>query len=609
MLNAERTSEGRWGDHLGRCGRLHEGFADSLLALTHASAQSGDVPSQATGESAGTGDAEQRGASRPVSGVGRQFNRYARALAWVARDALPRWRSSVLLIVACNVLGLLTTLAAVGGVMAFARAAEKREPVNVLGRTFEINSGMGTLIGFGAVIALLGLISAACMFIADRLVLTLARRYHTLSAERAIALAADPRCRGWQIMLPESPRAIMLRLTGSGSRAMAFVLRDMLRIILPILAIAGSVGFLIYLDSKLTLALLPLTALYLLPLYLINRRVMRMQRLYRERSPEARREVGERLRDMLDEGHPPAHGDAIATGHAWAAALNGLYGRLLADRRVQLLNAGFFILCLVAILLYFGVSAAEHGRPWSDLIFYLLALRYAMAAIKQSTALLAKFSRFFPEFHFYSRFIAQCEESKAHADAAAAPASLPETLAIRIGRRSRWESQPTIRLHMPACLFVFVPAQPGHADMEAAMLRIQKRLADQHDLANLSTYIVNRDGLERLQTAMHRVAVLSGFAASRPEFAKIHEQRTDHLPGLMVIVDNDPVRCLQLPLPPDHNVHAVVIEDHRLIAGGNLRWLKLHHEEIAQSLEEQAERLRRRGSASDAQTDDDEAEQ
>ena len=547
-----------------------------------------------------------------MSRLGGQFDRYVRALSWVARDALPRWKWLVLAVVVCNIVGLAATVAAVGGVMAYARAAEQRTALQLLGRTYQLGSDWRSLVLFGAVIAALGLVSAACTYIVDRLILLLARRYHALCAERALMIAADPLCCGWQATEDEPPRATLSRLVGGTSRVMGLVLRNLMRGILPVLTVLATVAFLFYIDSTLTLVLLPATLLYLVPLYLINRRVTRLQRTYRDLSPRARSEVSRRLRDLLDSGELERGAESLRIealrGEASDGARAAFYGRLLADRRVHLLNTAFFIACLVALLIFFGVRARDHARPWSDLIFYLLALRYAMASLKQVTSLSAKFSRFFPEYRSYARFVTESARTRERRAAVAArPPAVPDMMTLRIGRQARWDSTRTLRLRRPGILLALSPAPQGFVDLEAIAVRIEERLQDDVDIATHAAIIIDADALDAIKPAA--TVLMPARVASRPRGQEwlVAAQRSAH--SLAIIVSESPIEAMNAASPAE-SASVIVLDGFRIVGGGNRAWLAAHAGEIDEFLKAEAERSRGRGAdVGDLDDDDDEGEE
>jgi ABC-type multidrug transport system fused ATPase/permease subunit len=500
--------------------------------------------------------------------------------------------------------------------MSYARAAEHGRPVRILGHGFHIGSDLRSLLVFGAIVAGLGLLSAACTYVTDRLIIALARDYQALCAGRVLAIAGDPLCRGWQASADETPRAIISRLAGSASRAMGLVLRDMLRVILPVLTVVATVGFLFYIDVPMTLLLLPFAAAYMLPLYLINRRVTRLQRQYRELSPRARSEVSRRVRHMLstgefEQGTAAAQREAI-DGPVYRGSLAALYGRLLADRRVHLLNSAFFVTCLVALLIGFGIEARSHGRAWSDLLFYLLALRFAISSLKQTTSMGAKFSRFFPEYRAYSNFVKDSKHTRERREAALAnPQPAADSLALRLGRQTMWNSARAVNVGAGDIAWVFWPFSPGHADLEAVAVRIERRLGDDVDFATRAVFVARAetlDALDRKPNQLSSAVFLTGDVAARPRGQRWLEQERRGLRRPVFILHTDPHALLapEARQPPPAAV--LVMDVSRFIGGGDMNWLRSNAATITAFLTQQAEMSRHRGSGEDSLDDDDDDE-
>jgi hypothetical protein len=293
-------------------------------------------------------------------------------------------------------------------------------------------------------------------------------------------------------------------------------------------------------------------------------------------------------------------------GSAYQGALAALYGRLLADRRVHLLNAAFFIVCLVALLMFFGIQARDHARPWSDLIFYIVALRFAMTSLKQTTSLGAKFSRFFPEYHAYAAFVDDAKHTRTRrVEEFAHPRAVPEMLTLRLGRNVMWESARALRIRSTGTLIVLTPIAPGHADLEAMLLRLEHRLDDDVDLSTRAEFAAQSDRLDEPQFGTAPVLVLSGSIAGRNRAASLLKGNPNAAPRLLVVVHDDPRGLLTSPIMPGSTEwNAIVSDGVRLVAGGRSHWFRAHVAEIDAFLGEQADTVKRRGATDDALDDE-----
>ncbi len=629
---------------------------DSLVALTRATVQSSGSARPAPAAARGGGKAGAKGPTHPLAhsfkGGGNrlhgQAQRYLSALRWVAQDALPRYRSRVALIVLFNFMAIAAATGAVGGVMLFARHAELGQPIHFLRWTIQFakdtGSNLTNLWLCGAAIALLGVLSAVCQYITDNLILSTAKRYHHFCAERAMAIVHDPLCRGWQLLGDEdeheAPRNLASRMIGGATKQTTLALRDMLRILLPALTFIAAVTFLVWIDLRVTVVVLPIAMLYLLPLYLINRQVTRKQKAYRAMGREARGEVSRALRARMigagavaneyrvnEHGRPnpppgpvpqrrveaPSRGSPLQ-GESYRGALSAFYGRLLADRRTHMLNTAFFVACLVALLMFFGVQAREHGRPWSDLILYLVALRFAMTALRQVTTLLAKFSRFFPEYRAYGAFGRGAAESRQRrapvrergASGNGGLAALPEALTVRVGKRGLWDSPRGVKVDRNgATLWVLMPLAADYVDLEALAARLE-RIDEPVDLATNAMFIARAVDIDDDATAIAAapmIVLADDVLQRRAVQATLAQAR-----GFVAIVSNRPDAALLTITERNMPASVIVMDGSEVLGGGDAAWLKANAQAIAAELARRADELQQRGALGESEDEEDEDE-
>jgi ABC-type multidrug transport system fused ATPase/permease subunit len=485
--------------------------------------------------------------------------------------------------------------------MLYARHAEQGRPVHLFNWTLDLTAwGGGGLFACGAVVALLGLLSAVFQFFTDNLILATARDYHHACAERAMTIIHDPLCRGWQLLghdERETPRQIAARMIGGAARHTALALRDMLRIILPALTFLAAVGFLFWIDLTVTLVVLPIALLYLLPLYLINRQVTHRQKRYRALSRKARSEVSQALRARMLGGPmtSPVKQNALESilrplrADSFRGALGALYGRLLADRRTHMLNTSFFVACLVALLVFFGAQSREHGRPWSDLLFYLVALRFAVTSLRQVTTLVGKFSRFFPEYRSYGTFVRQAmsiHERRIAAGQSDAPT--PQALTWRIGRKPQWESPRVVRVNRAeGVLWVLTPLPPEFVDLEALAARLEQLNVEEIDLASNAEFIVRASDCEARsrEIAAAQCLLLPDDVLPR----RAVQEALSACQGYVVIVSARPDAALLSIQERKECAAVIVLDGGEVLGGGDAAWLKFNIVAIAKELGRRAD--------------------
>ena len=422
-----------------------------------------------------------------------QFHRYLSRILWVARDGLGRFRHQVIIILILNFLGVSTAALSLGGIMLYAKHAESGHtvPIKLAWMRFHVHRDPLSLMLYGGIVAMFGIFSGVCLYMTERQIQRVTRGYELHCAQRVLSIIGDPLYRGWQdLTLGSSWQGVKL-LLNTRARWTAFAFQDMLRAILPILTFGFTLAFLLYIDVWLTLLLVPAAIIYLIPLYHINRGVSKNQNDYRQAAPTVQGAVARGLKNMLDSSGRQDRKvqwcrQALDTPE-YERMHNSYYSRLLSDKRVVLLNTIFFVTCLFALFVFFGVATKSYGRSWTELVSYLVALKLAIGALRHVSGLFLKFSRYFPEYREYSHFVQGCqrvrEQRRAQPVTIVDAASAPTSLTIRPGSRTMWNSVTRLSWNQGSILWLALASRPGHFRLESAAARLEARLAEPAALA------------------------------------------------------------------------------------------------------------------------------
>ncbi|MBN1554030.1 MAG: hypothetical protein JXA11_04740 [Phycisphaerae bacterium] len=262
-----------------------------------------------------------------------------------------------------------------------------------------------------AIALILGGISAAAVFFANVAIQNFTRRYEEHNAQRILRILTDDECHDWQTLM-DTPITVqkVMQYVVPRARYTAFAMRSLLDAILPIFTFIFALGCMIYVNAFLSVALIPLTLIYLFLLFRINSYIAHCHETYRNEAFRLRPRLGHTVTNILESSGPTGK-DAtwnpkIYESEEFDYMTRCFYGRILAHSRLEFLNSAFFILCISLLFLYFGMGKRE---GWAELLAFLISLRYTWTSLRRTTSRLTNVSRFLPEFRKYGQFIRDAE--------------------------------------------------------------------------------------------------------------------------------------------------------------------------------------------------------
>jgi ABC-type multidrug transport system fused ATPase/permease subunit len=441
-------------------------------------------------------------------------------------------------------------------------------------------------------------VSGVCLFAAEKFIMHVTASYEKHNSERVASFIKDPMFRGWTDLLDRPLSGSLSRLISAGSRFTAYVVRDLLRLILPALTFALALGMLLWIDAGVTLLLTPVVVVYLIPLYLINLGVSRLQSEFRELSSVIRKTATRGWRQMMRHSHSALTKEEVEAGRRDADRLRRIhYRRMLTPKQIQLLNTIFIMVCLLALLVYFTIDSRVHGRPWADLLAYIVALRFAVSALRQVSGTLAKLSRYLPEYRSYARVVDGANRIARHRrELESGEREWPDHLTIRLGSNAAWNSPRRLTMAVDQVLWVLVPESGTLSDAElgAIAARLEHRFHEPINFAGRAR-IMSDPGLNG--HAGISVTAASDAQASCPLIASAKRIRGNSGDGTLVnllsvpnqfnvLVDSDPGIPLQAERwPALQSIAGVVVLNHRkVMGGGDLDWLRRNVGEIKVAL-------------------------
>lgn len=493
-------------------------------------------------------------AGRSARRLRRQTGLYLSRVKWLARDVWSTFGPRILGVAAINLLGVACAMASMGGAFMIARRLEKGKAIDLYGLRIEHLGETGTLAILAGGIALLGVLSAGLLYLAQWLIERIAAAHQMRNTARLLRVVTDRAYRGWPMLVEGDPRRTVLHMATTGLRMTGLSVIALLQMILPIAVFAASAIALVVIDPIVTLCLLPVAAIYLLPLLLINRGVVRLQKRVAEATAASRQAIDAGLRLVIDAS------PAEAIRQSWAAhalddpehiqAARLLSHRRLSVQRIQAANTVVFVLAILGLLMFFGQATQAGERTWAEFLMYLVALRFLVGAIRQVTAKFIRLSRFHGAYRAYTEFIDDAEALKAALAAQPAPEPM-EKIVIRAPDEAMFESDPRLRLTPGQHAWLLSPDRPTHAVMQRLLAAASDALRGGGDMVTPASCYAGLPTLDPERTLRENVL---GPSPGEPA-AAAHEQRLiawgfgeaiERLPhGLDTRADDDAARELE----------------------------------------------------------------
>ncbi len=243
-----------------------------------------------------------------------------------------------------------------------------------------------------SVLSLLGLLSAYTFYLSFRVSMRSAVQFQSALFDKVVSASIQRAQSG--MALP--PDGALLRLLKSSTHMAGLVSRRLALSFIPLLTCMLSTAGLFYLDAMLTFLLLPLVMLYFFGLYHINRHAAAISDALNTEFPRVSQCITflvQRIKtapDTLD--------DVGKDGKSAYLRLS----RIRYDRRLVEMHVGWLktVLLVAGVILMAGWYAYRStGRlyHWSDLLIYLVVLRFAANALGLVSMASVAFSRFYPD--------------------------------------------------------------------------------------------------------------------------------------------------------------------------------------------------------------------
>lgn len=389
-------------------------------------------------------------------------------------------------------LGITSATAIFGGLIFYIRSLESNSTPNIFGIEWQLNSP-GLLALFTIGMMLLGVLSAVLLYWVDWSIAHLAIAYQKHASYRLFQIASDPRYFGWQ-RLVDGPPTDAMQIFLSTTRGTSIALRRMMGGILPGITFIVATVFLVKTSPGLTALLIPLILVYFIPLYQSNQWATQKQMAYSQIGRKSRRGVSRALGMAVGTSLPPerkleeARQSIEAPEYTEASVL--FFARKLVNSRIQMVNAIFFVSCLVGLFTFFAIATFKGTRRWSDLLIYLFALRFAFVGLQQITTVFGKLSCLLPIYRQYVDFAIQAErycQQRRRSPRLNQP--LPQVLWIHASEQVFPDTLDTLELHPGDQVWAIVSAEPDFSMLQAIATRLEEVIPDEIDLISKSAFL------------------------------------------------------------------------------------------------------------------------
>lgn len=357
----------------------------------------------------------------------RQLGRYAGFVAWFFRDALLRYRSRLVLIIAANVAGVgLQTLAVVTAYR-YATAVEKGTVVSLAGATLDPRASIGLLVATAVAVFVLAVSSAALIMRARVAGARVALEYADYCRERVYLLASRLPAASARQAADEYTMQTFLELARRDPHYWFNVLRMLIYALLHIGTIAVAGVALLYLNAGLTLLVFVILAVAAWFLRRASIRAAAHRARQLEHSVESIKEQ-RLLEDRVMRSPAPLTPSSTILQQAFtkggtAKARDALLGQRQALEGGKLIAQVAIGGALFMVLIVQGGDTLGRGGNWSALLAYVAALTFFGGSLARVGRMLVSMNRFYPPLARHARFVERAREQLAAQSAGAQPAS------------------------------------------------------------------------------------------------------------------------------------------------------------------------------------------
>lgn len=265
--------------------------------------------------------------------------------------------------------------------------------------------------------SLLGIVSAWTSFLSIQYGVKSVLSYQKSLSIRCLDIVSNDNNQHWAGHFSQNPKQSLLRILRQGVQLNGLVARRVTRAFVSLMTFVLALGILLYMDAPLLSLLLPLSVMYFIALYYINRYTARVSTDMGDMLPVTSKRFNHLVTDVLNhkisvnnKAFEKAYQESLYMQHTRLK-----YLRRLSEVHVNWLNTLFLVMAIAVIIVYLVYIQSSPEIDWQQLLFFLIALRYAAGSLQEISATTVAFSRFLPEIQLLYRLInvadlKQCNE-------------------------------------------------------------------------------------------------------------------------------------------------------------------------------------------------------
>gem|GEM_PF-578378 len=345
------------------------------------------------------------------------IRQYGATLKLIAADSVWRFKKESFFILLTGFLGTSFQLLTIGLALYYAHTLEKGGIIKLLGLEFQARTSMALLFLLGMGVLPLLLLSAGLIYFSKTKTIALMRKYEEFCAKRIFSLFGSS-IKVW--MPPEqsfnNDRTIS-RLVRIDSRNNSRVLGIILAIVVPTIILLVSICTLFYTNIFLTCLMLVFFGIASFFQYKINivgvRNSTRMENYVRDYVVEYN-QIIQRQKNL---SNPLPENEAWFENELFSSDkikryMDAYVGRLKVLETSHFVSNILFAIAIFMLLLIMGTRIIFKADNWSNLVIYLIALRYVLVNLRQLNRQITNINRFYPQIKRYFLFLKNTETSR-----------------------------------------------------------------------------------------------------------------------------------------------------------------------------------------------------